>query len=842
MADLRIVDAPVLLQESITDDVKMPTGGLGNFSIRLGDIVWYVVTKEQLANKNYVDLSSKGVKDSLDEHIADKANPHNVTKVQVGLGNVDNTADVDKPISDATKSAIITATTDMATKTYVNSKDGDLTTLTTTDKTNLVKAINEVVNVKANKSTTLTGYGITDAYTKSEIDTGYSGVKTLYDKNVELGAGANGWTAQLIRDASGKNQQQINDEVVSIFRFGAICDGTLHKAQEWIDNGRFNSFAQLKNAYPSAVSVDDSIDTLAIEKALAKIGNSGHVRLGGTPVFSRKITLPPQANGIRIFANNIIRPKFINHDGGIAYVGQNENYGSIVFENIYLIGTNLFYPPAGYVPLNTGCGFDMRNAFDVTLINSSAFGFKKGYYLEHGFSNKTVGLCSFMFNQVGVEFVGMANANKFLNIKIRENRVAGLVIDGLAVVHPNYGAVYPTKNEFSGYIESNVPYLGGYLPPASDGSNSVGIKLNRTYENDFSGVYMENQEFDIILDGNSSYNNFTRNRHAPLGGRKAKIWFKGLGVNYNTFQNAHMVGDNQTDTHVISDHAEQYGNLFDNCVGFNIKDSEILGRIDFINNRRFNLNQSGTNFGAISRYKHGYLANPNASSGLTGIGTTSAALNVNGCGEVLFGTGVTAPTTITSITGVRAGQLLILKNYQPNHPVTIKASADGINGLVLSGKRDCVLANYSDSITFFVSGIGKIVEIGRTVQATAPVEQSVGTWTPVVKTSGGGTVATSSATGRWVKNGRQLTVWFDVTASSDLTDQNYYSITGMPNLPQFVQNGAGQVSSATNPANANQKDVFSLDASTAELKVRVSTQANFSNSDSFSGCATYIIA
>ena len=99
MADLRIVDAPVLLQESITDDVKMPTGGLGNFSVRLGDILWYVITKEQFAHKNYVDLSYKGVKDSLDEHIADKANPHNVTKAQVGLGNVDNTADVDKPVS-----------------------------------------------------------------------------------------------------------------------------------------------------------------------------------------------------------------------------------------------------------------------------------------------------------------------------------------------------------------------------------------------------------------------------------------------------------------------------------------------------------------------------------------------------------------------------------------------------------------------------------------------------------------------------------------------------------------------------------------------------------------------
>ena len=42
MADLRIVDAPVLLQESITDDVKMPTGGLGNYAIRVGDLVWYV--------------------------------------------------------------------------------------------------------------------------------------------------------------------------------------------------------------------------------------------------------------------------------------------------------------------------------------------------------------------------------------------------------------------------------------------------------------------------------------------------------------------------------------------------------------------------------------------------------------------------------------------------------------------------------------------------------------------------------------------------------------------------------------------------------------------------------
>ena len=190
MADLRIVDAPVLLQESITDDVKMPTGGLGNFSIRLGDIVWYVVQKKQLANKNYVDTSSKGVQDKLDNHIANKANPHQVTKAQVGLGNVDNTADIDKPVSSAVNSAIITATTDMATKAYVNQQG----------------------NLKADKATTLSGYGIVDTYTKDEADTKINSVSGGYFAafdtlaNLQASTGAKtGQVAKVMSDPTATN-------------------------------------------------------------------------------------------------------------------------------------------------------------------------------------------------------------------------------------------------------------------------------------------------------------------------------------------------------------------------------------------------------------------------------------------------------------------------------------------------------------------------------------------------------------------------------------------------------------------------------------------------------------
>ena len=45
---------------------------------------------------------------ALASHEADTANPHDVTASQVGLGNVDNTADADKPVSTATAAALAT--------------------------------------------------------------------------------------------------------------------------------------------------------------------------------------------------------------------------------------------------------------------------------------------------------------------------------------------------------------------------------------------------------------------------------------------------------------------------------------------------------------------------------------------------------------------------------------------------------------------------------------------------------------------------------------------------------------------------------------------------------------
>ena len=81
-----------------------------------------------------VEAAINANKTAIDTHVAKQDNPHNVTAAQVGLGNVNNTADADKPISTAQQAAL-----DLK-------QDKTDNTLATASKT-VVGAINEVKGV-----------------------------------------------------------------------------------------------------------------------------------------------------------------------------------------------------------------------------------------------------------------------------------------------------------------------------------------------------------------------------------------------------------------------------------------------------------------------------------------------------------------------------------------------------------------------------------------------------------------------------------------------------------------------------------------------------------------------
>lgn len=91
-----------LIHLYLTD--KLHDESILELQTQLGLVDTQVFALKSDVDKIKTDLEE--VSDSLDDHINDFNNPHKVTKAQVGLSEVDNTSDLDKPISNAAQQAL----------------------------------------------------------------------------------------------------------------------------------------------------------------------------------------------------------------------------------------------------------------------------------------------------------------------------------------------------------------------------------------------------------------------------------------------------------------------------------------------------------------------------------------------------------------------------------------------------------------------------------------------------------------------------------------------------------------------------------------------------------------
>lgn len=89
--------ADTTLQNNITKEVNDRKGEITRIEGLISD---------EAATRAQADTT---VNAKVDSHIKNKSNPHAVTKAQVGLGNVNNTSDADKPVSTAQATAIADA-------------------------------------------------------------------------------------------------------------------------------------------------------------------------------------------------------------------------------------------------------------------------------------------------------------------------------------------------------------------------------------------------------------------------------------------------------------------------------------------------------------------------------------------------------------------------------------------------------------------------------------------------------------------------------------------------------------------------------------------------------------
>ena len=106
MADIKISEMPAAGALSGGELIPVVQGGVNKYALASALITGSAggVLSGSFPNPGFaVDMATQG---ELDTHTANAANPHGVTKAQVGLGNVDNTADSAKPVSTAQQTAL----------------------------------------------------------------------------------------------------------------------------------------------------------------------------------------------------------------------------------------------------------------------------------------------------------------------------------------------------------------------------------------------------------------------------------------------------------------------------------------------------------------------------------------------------------------------------------------------------------------------------------------------------------------------------------------------------------------------------------------------------------------
>lgn len=117
MADKQITELDEVTAPQANDVLPIQTNAAGvTGKVKFSKFLDRVNHTGSQAISTITDLQStldaketpSGAQSKVDTHANNVSNPHTVTATQVGLGNVDNTADLDKPISTATQMALDT--------------------------------------------------------------------------------------------------------------------------------------------------------------------------------------------------------------------------------------------------------------------------------------------------------------------------------------------------------------------------------------------------------------------------------------------------------------------------------------------------------------------------------------------------------------------------------------------------------------------------------------------------------------------------------------------------------------------------------------------------------------
>lgn len=225
-------------------------------------------------------------KDTLvDTHTTDKNNPHEVTKSQVGLGNVDNTSDLDKPVSTAQQAAISAVQANLNTHTENTDNPHSVTKAqvglgnvdNTSDKD---KPVSDAQSVELAKKVNITD--IVDNLDSSDIDKPVSAkqakilnekIPTAYGMTISVAyVSATGVMTIILKDQ--------NENVLSSASADLPLELLLASSGSYYNNGVI--YLKLANGSFISVDVSDLVATYTADGQTISLSSEGVISISET--------------------------------------------------------------------------------------------------------------------------------------------------------------------------------------------------------------------------------------------------------------------------------------------------------------------------------------------------------------------------------------------------------------------------------------------------------------------------------------------------------------------------------------------------------------------------------
>lgn len=227
-----------------------------------------------LVTKTIVD----NVSSALAAHIANQNNPHFVTKSQVGLSDVDNTSDINKPVSDAQKAAID------AVSDKVDAVSGEVDSLTT--------ELNNTNNNVSAASSELSGHihNTSNPHSVTKSQVGLGNVDNTSDANKPI----------------SNAQQDALDKKLDLL--GGTLTGPLNI------QGDLNIYGTASAEKQQSVEVKDTMIVTNIDGIDIKVVLSGlAMKMNDKDVYG--IVYDPATNTVKLGLGTYVNKKFLFNSG-----------------------------------------------------------------------------------------------------------------------------------------------------------------------------------------------------------------------------------------------------------------------------------------------------------------------------------------------------------------------------------------------------------------------------------------------------------------------------------------------------------------------------------------------